>query len=156
MPMQTTLPLWTFSLEIQLFTVVLVSFIKISFIVSEYERLPKMTWLDFISGFGGLCGLCLGISFVSLVEILYWFSFGLCKKNWSFRSIVKCSISFLWFLIQLFSAPSEHWYISVPINVSLSKRLFAHFYFVMLLWKTLFNVQYELKIFEHSKDIQSC
>ena len=40
----------------------------------EFERLPKMTWLDFISGFGGLCGLCLGMSFVSLAEILYWFS----------------------------------------------------------------------------------
>merc|ERR1719278_286028 len=48
----------------------------------EYERLPKMTWLDFISGFGGLCGLCLGISFVSLVEILYWFSFGLHLRLW--------------------------------------------------------------------------
>lgn len=46
----------------------------------EYERLPKMTWLDFISGFGGLCGLCLGISFVSVAEIVYWFSIRLCKK----------------------------------------------------------------------------
>ena len=48
--------------------------------VSEFERLPKMTWLDFISGFGGLCGLCLGISFVSVAEIVYWFSIRLCKK----------------------------------------------------------------------------
>ena len=39
-----------------------------------------MTWLDFISGFGGLCGLCLGISFVSVAEILYWFSI----RFWSF------------------------------------------------------------------------
>ena len=46
----------------------------------EFERSPKMTWLDFISGFGGICGLCLGISFVSVVEILYWFSIRLCKK----------------------------------------------------------------------------
>ena len=46
----------------------------------EFERLPKMTWLDFVSGFGGLCGLCLGISFVSLAEILYWFSIRLCKN----------------------------------------------------------------------------
>ena len=50
------------------------------FHVPEYERLPKMTWLDFISGFGGLCGLCLGISFVSVAEIVYWFSIRLCKK----------------------------------------------------------------------------
>ena len=48
--------------------------------VPEYERLPKMTWLDFISGFGGLCGLSLGISFVSVAEITYWFSIRLCKK----------------------------------------------------------------------------
>jgi len=39
-----------------------------------------MTWLDFISGFGGFCGLCLGFSFVSFVEILYWFSLKLCRN----------------------------------------------------------------------------
>ena len=49
-------------------------------VVAEFERSPKMTWLDFISGFGGLCGLCLGISFVSVAEILYWFSIRLCKN----------------------------------------------------------------------------
>ena len=47
---------------------------------SEFERSPKMTWLDFISGFGGFCGLCLGFSFVSIVEILYWFSLKLCRN----------------------------------------------------------------------------
>ena len=46
----------------------------------EFERSPKMTWLDFISGFGGLCGLCLGISFVSVAEIIYWFSIRLCGR----------------------------------------------------------------------------
>ena len=70
----------------------------------EFERLPKMTWLDFISGFGGLCGLCLGISFVSLAEILYWFSVRLCRKFWFenakshytcvFVQIVNCKHSF--------------------------------------------------------------
>ena len=45
----------------------------------EYERAPKMTWLDFISGFGGICGLCLGISFVSVTELVYWFSVRLCR-----------------------------------------------------------------------------
>ena len=50
-----------------------------TFVVPEFERSPKMTWLDFISGFGGICGLCLGISFVSVVEILYWFSIRLFK-----------------------------------------------------------------------------
>ena len=38
--------------------------------VPEFERSPKMTWLDFISGLGGICGLCLGISFVSTAGAL--------------------------------------------------------------------------------------
>ena len=54
--------------------------IQIHHCVAEFERSPKMTWLDFISGFGGLCGLCLGISFVSLAEIMYWFSIELCRN----------------------------------------------------------------------------
>ena len=52
--------------------------LKYSF-YSEFERSPKMTWLDFISGFGGICGLCLGISFVSVTELFYWFSVRLCR-----------------------------------------------------------------------------
>ena len=51
-----------------------------TFSFAEFERSPKMTWLDFISGLGGLCGLCLGISFVSIYEILYWFSVRLCEN----------------------------------------------------------------------------
>ena len=47
---------------------------------TEFERSPKMTWFDFISSFGGFCGLCLGISFVSVVEIFYWFSIRLCRN----------------------------------------------------------------------------
>ena len=39
-----------------------------------------MTWFDFISSLGGFCGLCLGISFVSVVEILYWFSIRPCRN----------------------------------------------------------------------------
>ena len=32
-----------------------------------------MTIFDFISNLGGLLGLCLGISFVSAIEFIYWF-----------------------------------------------------------------------------------
>ena len=46
---------------------------------AEFERSPKMTWLDFISNFGGICGLCLGISFVSVAEFFYWFSIRLLR-----------------------------------------------------------------------------
>ena len=41
---------------------------------SEFERSQKMTWLDFVSNLGGLCGLCLGISFISVTEIVFWFT----------------------------------------------------------------------------------
>ena len=46
-----------------------------------------MTWIDFMSQFGGNCGLCLGISLLSVVEIFYWFSVKLCKnfKTWGGR-----------------------------------------------------------------------
>ena len=40
----------------------------------EYERSQKMTGFEFISNIGGLCGLCLGFSFVSVIEIFYWFA----------------------------------------------------------------------------------
>ena len=75
MPMKRTLLWWTFSLEAQLLLVKihLLNKYHMSFFSSEFERSPKMTWLDFIANLGGLCGLCLGISFVSLVEIAYWF-----------------------------------------------------------------------------------
>ena len=33
-----------------------------------------MTWLDFISSLGGICGLCLGVSFISVIELVYWFT----------------------------------------------------------------------------------
>ena len=32
-----------------------------------------MTWFGFFSNVGGLCGLCLGFSLLSGVEIIYWF-----------------------------------------------------------------------------------
>ena len=39
-----------------------------------------MTWLDFISSLGGICGLCLGVSFISVVELLYWFTLRLFRR----------------------------------------------------------------------------
>ena len=39
---------------------------------SEYTRMTRMTNIGFISSVGGLFGLCLGFSFVSVFEILYW------------------------------------------------------------------------------------
>ena len=42
------------------------------FLFPEYERTERMTWSDFLSNIGGLCGLCLGFSFMSGIEIIYW------------------------------------------------------------------------------------
>ena len=43
------------------------------FPTAEYERIKRMTAIDFISSMGGLFGLCLGFSLISFFEILYWF-----------------------------------------------------------------------------------
>ena len=39
----------------------------------EFYRVPKMTWTDFISQVGGMLGLCMGLSLVSIFELVYWF-----------------------------------------------------------------------------------
>ena len=33
-----------------------------------------MTWIDFVSQIGGVLGLCIGFSLISLIEIIYWFT----------------------------------------------------------------------------------
>ena len=40
--------------------------------IIRFKRAQRMTWTDYISQIGGLLGLAIGFSFVSLVEILYW------------------------------------------------------------------------------------
>jgi uncharacterized membrane protein len=39
--------------------------------VLEYETFPSQTWIDFFSIIGGLLGLCIGMSIVTVVE-LFW------------------------------------------------------------------------------------
>ena len=45
--------------------------------VFEFIRQPMMNWIGYISQIGGLFGLCLGFSFVSALEIIYWFTYKL-------------------------------------------------------------------------------
>ena len=52
--------------------IALVTFFFESPTVFEYLKEPRMTLLQFISQMGGLLGLCIGLSFVSVIEILYW------------------------------------------------------------------------------------
>ena len=44
----------------------------------QYYREPRMTLTTFISQIGGVLGLFLGFSIVSLVELLYWFLYRWC------------------------------------------------------------------------------
>ena len=56
---------------------------------SEFERSKKMTWFDFFSSIGGICGLCLGMSAISIVEFIYWFTVRLGEnfRDWKVRNI---------------------------------------------------------------------
>ena len=44
----------------------------------QYYREPRMTLASFVSQVGGVLGLFLGFSIVSLVELLYWFLYRWC------------------------------------------------------------------------------
>ena len=40
--------------------------------MTKYKRDVAMTWITWIANTGGLMGLCMGMSFVSIAEILYY------------------------------------------------------------------------------------
>ena len=40
--------------------------------VTKYKRDVAMTWITWIANTGGLMGLCMGMSFVSIAEIIYY------------------------------------------------------------------------------------
>ena len=46
----------------------------------EFFRQPKTSLIEFISQFGGLLGLCMGFSFISVVELIYWMTLKLFRK----------------------------------------------------------------------------
>ena len=46
-----------------------------------YERKASMTWVGFISQVGGLFGLCMGFSFISVIEIGYWLTVRMFKNT---------------------------------------------------------------------------
>ena len=45
-----------------------------------FFREARMTLKNYIAQVGGLLGLCLGFSFVSAIELLYWFTFRLFRN----------------------------------------------------------------------------
>ena len=46
----------------------------------EFFRQPKTSVIEFISQFGGLLGLCMGFSFISVLELIYWLTLKLFRN----------------------------------------------------------------------------
>ena len=60
--------------------IAMVTFFFESSNVLEFFRQPKTSVIEFISQFGGLLGLCMGFSFISVVELIYWLTFKLFRN----------------------------------------------------------------------------
>ena len=60
-------------------------------LVTEMEHRIRMGPIEFISSLGGLFGLCLGFSFISFFEIIYWATIALS------RCMLEC-LNIIWFL----------------------------------------------------------
>ena len=48
--------------------------------ILKYRRNHRMSYFDFLSQIGGSIGLAMGISIISFVEIIYWFTFRLLRN----------------------------------------------------------------------------
>ena len=46
----------------------------------EFLKQSKTSVIEFISQIGGLLGLCMGFSFISVVELIYWLTFKLFRN----------------------------------------------------------------------------
>ena len=60
--------------------IAMVTFFFESTTIFDYSRQVKMTFIQYISQMGGLLGLCLGFSLISLIEIIYWFTIRYAKN----------------------------------------------------------------------------
>ena len=50
--------------------------------IMKYVKENKMSSFDFLSQIGGSIGLAMGISIISLVEFIYWFTIRLFRTMW--------------------------------------------------------------------------
>ena len=55
---------------------------------TEYIRVVSLSWVGFLAQAGGLIGACLGFSFISLVEVIYWFIIRLIQRKIVFHELV--------------------------------------------------------------------
>lgn len=47
----------------------------------QFHRQPRMSLVDYLSSVGGILGLCMGISLVSILELAYWLIIGTAKNS---------------------------------------------------------------------------
>ena len=69
-------------------------------LILEYVRKKTMTWMGFLSMFGGYLGLCLGFSFISLIELIYWMLIKMTRDAWYFWSS-KCNRYNILFILKI-------------------------------------------------------
>ena len=50
---------------------------------TQYKTVQRMTNIEFLSLVGGNVGLAMGISLLSIVELIYWFTIKLFCNYWS-------------------------------------------------------------------------
>ena len=84
MPMKVTLQYSTFILDnLPLLSISgNHSYKKVKFnIVVLFDRVVSLSWVGFLAQAGGLIGACLGFSFISLIEIIYWFIIRFCRLS---------------------------------------------------------------------------
>ena len=77
--------------------IALVNFYFDSSTVIQYYRERRLTFTSFLSQIGGLLGLCLGFSMVSIVELIYWIFYRIClslKSRKNINKITKNKVSF--------------------------------------------------------------
>ena len=52
----------------------------------------SLSWVGFLAQAGGLIGACLGFSFISLVELVYWFIIRFCRLSKKEKRLEKLEI----------------------------------------------------------------
>jgi hypothetical protein len=62
--------------------IAIVQFYFMTSSVIEFKTSPSQNWIDYFSAIGGLLGLCIGLSIVTIVE-LFWLLFRILSKIFS-------------------------------------------------------------------------
>ena len=58
-------------------------------VILQYKRSSRLTVVDMISQIGGLLGVAMGVSLLSVVELVYWFTIRLLRNGYSTNVVEK-------------------------------------------------------------------